>query len=296
MKPPKFAYAAPETLAEALELLAEGGPDARLLAGGQSLVPAMNFRLARPSLLIDLGSVPGLRGLRRGDDGGLVAGPMTRHRDFERSALARELLPIAHAAMPNIAHLAIRNRGTIGGSLAHADPAGDWPALGLACNAKITVRSTSGTREVAARDFGRGLFETALQSGEMVSEIGFPRWGESLRWGLQKMARRRGDFAIVGVVVVGEIGTDEICSNLRIVVYGAADCACLVPEAQGVLEGRVPTAARVAEASRAAAGAIATRSDLHASAAYRTELIEALTQRALWQAFGEVVPAVSRAA
>lgn len=296
MKPPKFAYAAPDTLEDALKLLAEGGPDARLLAGGQSLVPAMNFRLARPSLLIDLNSVPGLRGLRRGDDGGLVAGAMTRHRDFERSALACELLPLVHAAMPTVAHLAIRNRGTIGGSLAHADPAGDWPALCLVCDGQIAIRSSAGTREVAATVFGRGLFETALQPGEMVSEIRFPPGTNALRWGLQKMTRRQGDFALVGVAVVGELNSDGQCSHLRIVVYGASDCARLAPEAQGVLEGRAPTLALVGEAGRAAASVIETRSDLHASAAYRTELIAVLVQRALGQAFVDKFPAASRAA
>jgi len=250
----------------------------------------MNFRLARPTLLIDLNRVPGLRGLARAPDGGVVAGAMTRHRDFEFSALVRDLLPLAHAAMPSVAHRAIRNRGTIGGSLAHADPSGDWPALCLACDARMTIRSSTGTRDVAAEAFGRGLFETALQAGEMLAEVHFPAWGARRRWGLQKMTRRQGDFAIVGVVVVADAGPDGRCTNLRNVVYGATDCAQLVHEASDMLEGRVPTQVRIGEAARAAAAAVPTRSDLHASGAYRTELVEALTHRALSQAFPEALP------
>lgn len=254
----------------------------------------MNFRLARPSLLVDLGGVPGLRGLARAPDGGVIAGAMARHSDFEFSPLVRDLLPLAHAAMPHVAHRAIRNRGTLGGSLAHADPAGDWPALCLACDAQVTIRSTAGTRAVAAEAFGRGLFETALQPGEMLTEVRFPAWG-ARRWGLQKMTRRHGDFAIVGAIVVG--GTDAAgrCAGLRIVVYGATDCARLVHEAMGVLEGRVPARARIHVAARAAAAAIPTRADLHASAAYRTELVEALTARALLQAFPEASPVAEAA-
>ena len=247
----------------------------------------MNFRLARPAILIDLNRVPGLRGLARAADGGLVAGAMTRHSDFEFSPLARELLPVAHAAMPAIAHRAIRNRGTLGGSLAHADPAADWPALCLACDAQMTVRSRSGARTVAARGFARGLFETALRPGEMLTEVAFPAWERARRWGLQKMTRRQGDFAIVGVVVVAAADGEGRSTGLRVVVYGAAECAQLVPAAAEVLEGRPPTGARIDAAARAAAGAVPTRSDLHASSAYRSELVQTLVRRALLQAFPE---------
>lgn len=292
MKPPKFDYVAPVELSQALALLTRGGADARLLAGGQSLVPAMNFRLSRPSLLIDLNRVAELRGLRRADNGDLIAGAMTRHRDFELSPLVRELLPLAHAAMPGVAHLAIRNRGTIGGSLAHADPAGDWPALCLACDAQIALQSTHGTRSVDAESFGRGLFATALAEGEMLTEVRFPVWSETRSWGLQKMTRRWGDFAIVGAVCVADTDANGCCRRVRIVVYGASDCAQLVREAAGVIENRIPSAALLREAARAAAGAVNTRSDLHASAAYRTELVETLTRRALAQA----LPAAREAA
>ncbi len=285
MKPPKFEYAAPAELGQVFGLLAGGGPDARLLAGGQSLVPAMNFRLARPSLLIDLKRVAGLRGLGRSDDGALIAGALTRHRDFELSPLVRDLLPLAHAAMPGVAHVAIRNRGTIGGSLAHADPAGDWPALCLACDAQIVMQSARGPRSIEAERFSRGLFETALGEAEVLTEVRFPPWREGRRWGLQKMTRRWGDFAIVGALCVADTDANGRCGRIRIVVYGASDCAQLVREAAGVIEDRVPSAALLREAARAAAAAVSTRSDLHASAAYRTELVESLTRRALAQAF-----------
>lgn len=280
MKPAPFEYAAPASLGEALALLAGGGPDARPLAGGQSLVPAMAFRLARPSLLVDLGRIAKLRGLRAADDGGVLAGAMTRHRDFETSALVKERLPLVHAAMRQVAHLPIRSRGTIGGSLAHADPAGDWPALCLVCDAQLTLVSTRGTRTVRTREFLKGVYDTALEHGEIVSEIRFPPWPRGRRWGLQKMARRLGDFAIVGVACVVDVDGAS-----RIVVYGAADRALEAPAASKVLDGKRPDAKLLQAAASAAAASVPARSDLHADAAYRTELIEALTLRALQQAF-----------
>jgi carbon-monoxide dehydrogenase medium subunit len=285
MKPAPFEYAAPTSVGEALSLLAGSGPDARPLAGGQSLVPAMAFRLARPSLLVDLGRIPGLRGLRADDDGGVVAGAMTRHRDFETSALVQERLPLVHAAMRQVAHLPIRSRGTIGGSLAHADPAGDWPALCLACDAELTLVSTGGVRILRTADFLRGVYDTALEHGELVSEIRFPGWPRGRRWGLQKMARRLGDFALVGVACVVDLDAAGRCAASRIVVHGAADRALEVPAASALLDARRPDAGTLAAAARAAAASVPARGDLHADAAYRSELIEALTLRALQQAF-----------
>lgn len=284
MKPAPFEYAAPPDVARALALLASGGPDARPLAGGQSLLPAMAFRLARPSLLVDLGRIGALRGLRLAADGSAIAGAMTRHRDFETSPLVRERLPLVQAGMRTLAHLPIRCRGTIGGSLAHADPAGDWPALCLACDAELTLASSKGTRMLRLADFLKGVYATALAPGEIVSEIRFPPWPPRRRWGLQKMARRLGDFAVVGVACTLDLDAAGSCATSRIVVYGAADRAVLATAASAELDGREPDDTRLRAAARAAAASVPARGDLHAAAAYRTELIEVLALRALRQA------------
>ena len=180
MKPARFKYRRIHDLGEALRLLEDGGADARALAGGQSLVPAMNLRLARPTLLVDLNRIPGLRGLRATEDGTVIAGALTRHSDFEFSDLVAQRLPILRAAMAGVAHPAIRNRGTIGGSLAHADPAGDWPALCVACDAQLVLNSRRGERIVPATEFSRGFFSTALSDAELITEIRFPAWPRNL--------------------------------------------------------------------------------------------------------------------
>ena len=258
-------------------------PDARALAGGQSLVPAMNFRLARPAVLVDLGRIASLRGFRVDEDGSVVAGGMTRHRDFETSDEVRRRLPLVHAAMPGIAHPAIRSRGTIGGSLAHADPAADWPALALACDATITLASPSGTRTLAADAFLRDVFDTALRPGELLTEVRFPAWPASRRWGLQKHSRRRGDFAIVGVACTVDV-EDLHCRRARLAVYGAGSRAVLARSCMEFLQGKTCTGPVIEEAARLAAGEVGTRGDLHASAEYRTELVGVLARRALDQA------------
>lgn len=287
MKPAPFRYRRPGTVADALQCLVEGGSDARVIAGGQSLVPAMNFRLARPSLLVDLGRIPSLRGIRVADDGSVVAGAMTRHSDFEFSELIRERLPLLHAAMPGIAHLPIRSRGTIGGSVAHADPAGDWPALCVACEAELLLTSRAGERTVAAEKFSAGFFSTVLDEGEILAEIRFPVWPKGRRWGLKKMTRRRGDFAIVGIVCTVDLAESGLVDAARIVVYGATDAPLLLHEAAALLTGRPPSPERVEAAAAKATETTPVRSDLHASAEYRAELVQVLTRRALNQAMPE---------
>lgn len=246
-------------------------------------MPAMNFRLARPALLVDLGRIAALRGLRVADDGRVVAGGMARHREFETSEEVRRRLPLVHAAMPGIAHPAIRSRGTIGGSLAHADPAADWPALALACDAELVLASPAGARTVAADAFLKDVFETALRPGELVTEVRFPAWPASRRWGLHKQARRRGDFAIVGVACTVDVEGGR-CSRARVAVYGAGPRAVLARSCMAFLEGKAPSEAALADAARLAAGGVDPRGDLHASAEYRRDLVQALTRRALAQA------------
>ncbi|MSP98227.1 MAG: xanthine dehydrogenase family protein subunit M [Betaproteobacteria bacterium] len=285
VKAASFRYKRPASLADALCLLGEGGPDARAIAGGQSLVPAMNFRLARPALLVDLGSIAALRGIRVADDGSLVAGAMTRHSDFEFNESVRERLPLLYAAMPGIAHMPIRNRGTIGGSLAHADPAGDWPALCVACGAELVLKKGGSERIVPAENFSRGFFSTALAEGELISEIRFPAWPKGRRWGLTKMNKRRGDFALAAVACIVDLDGAKV-SAARIVVYGATDAPLLLADAGDHLVGHVPATEKV-EAAAIAAARTPVRSNLHASAEYRRELVRVLTRRALEQALPE---------
>jgi aerobic carbon-monoxide dehydrogenase medium subunit len=269
VKPAAFDYRAPRSVEEALSLLqAHAGEGAKLLAGGQSLVPVLNFRLAAPSLLIDLNRIAALAGIRAGGDGGLRLGAMTRNREIERSELVRTRNPLLHSAMPYIAHAQIRNRGTIGGSLAHADPAAELPAVCIACEADIVAVGRRGERSVRADEFFRGLFTTALEPDELLTEVRFPAWPARRRFAFDEVSRRHGDFAIVGVAVLYD------APAARVVVFGAQDAPRLF-----VFSGQAP-----ADAGRAAAKDIAPRSDHHASADYRRELVEVLTRRALEKA------------
>lgn len=284
MKPPAFEYHCPASIEHVLALLGEHGDQAKLLAGGQSLMPALNFRLAAPSVLVDLNRIEALGGVRTASDGRLAAGAMTRHRFFETDASIGRHLPLVQHAMASVAHVAIRNRGTIGGSLCHADPSAEWPALCLACEAGMVIRGAGGLRRVRADDFSLGLFTTALAPEEILVEVDFPPWPEGRRWGFQEIARRHGDFAIVGVACVLDLDADGRCHHARIVVFGAADGPVLASDAANELMQRVPGASDSLRAARAARSAIDCRSDQHASAHYRSELIEVLTERAIAEA------------
>ncbi len=295
MKPPAFEYAAASSVEEALALLEAHGEDARLLAGGQSLMPALNFRLASPSALIDLNTVAALAGVSTDAQGNLIAGAMTRHRFFETSELIARRWPLLQHAMASVAHVAIRNRGTIGGSLCHADPSAEWPALCLACDARMTIRSRSGRRQVGAAEFSQGLFSTALAPGELLEQVVFPAWPPTRRWGFQEIARRRGDFAIAGVACLLDIDGGGVCGAARIVVFGVADGPMLMADAAASLTGRVADDPAVRSAAEQARGGVACRADHHASAEYRAELVEALTARALVQALTQPPPPSSHA-
>ncbi len=286
MKPPAFDYAAPATLAQALALLGKSVDGAKLLAGGQSLVPVLNLRLASPSLLIDLNRIAGLSGLSRAEDGALLAGAMTRHRAFELSRLVSQTHPLLGHAMAFVAHAQIRNRGTIGGSLCHADPAAEWPALCLTCDAEMALATMAGTRVVPAADFSQGVYTTALAADEILASVRFPAWPPGRRWGFQELSRRRGDFAIVGAIVLLDLDVKELCTHARVVVFGAGDAPVVVAQAAACLVGNRIEARAVRAAACAAQTHVQTRSDHHASADYRSELVEVLTRRALSQAAG----------
>jgi CO/xanthine dehydrogenase FAD-binding subunit len=285
LKPAPFRYFAPHTLDEALALLADYGDEAKVLAGGQSLVPAMNFRLAQPDVLVDLNSIADLFYLRPTSDGGLQIGGMTRQRTLERDPLVAQRAPLIHDTMPHIAHVQIRNRGTIGGSLAHADPAAELPAVALALDASFRLRSQTRERSVKASDFYVGLFATALEPDEILVEVAVPSLPPRTGWSLQEMARRHGDYALVGVAAICTLDEQGDCRQVRIALLSVGDGPVLAQQAMKGLLGERPTDGLIlAIAETAANEDIDPGGDIHASAAYRRHLAKVLTRRALTSA------------
>jgi carbon-monoxide dehydrogenase medium subunit len=284
MKPAAFDYYRPRTLDEALSLLMEHGSDAKPLAGGQSLIPAMNFRLATPAVLIDLNALNTLDYLKQEADG-LHVGSMTRQRTVERSALAAKAAPLMIETLPFVAHVAIRNRGTIGGSLAHADPAAELPAVMLALDAKFRLRSNARSRTVAADDFLVGLFTTAIEPGELLAEVIIPNPAPRTGFAFREISRRHGDFALAGVAVAVTVDGDGRCSTARIALLSVGDRAMVAQLAAQALIGQTPSVEAIRAAADAAAQEIDPPSDIHASAKYRRQLVNVLTRRALAQAF-----------
>lgn len=288
MKPAAFDYHCPRTLDEVLDLLAEHGPDAKPLAGGQSLIPAMNFRLATPAVLVDLNKVAGLSHLvHAAPDGmpGLHLGAMTRHRELERSAMVAQHAPLVSAAMPFVAHAAIRTRGTLGGSLAHADPAAELPAVMLALDARVTLSRRDGSRVVAADAFFTGLFATALEPGELLTAVTVPPRPPRSAFAFLELSRRHGDFALAGVAVA--VATDDTgrVSAARIALLSVGDRAVLARDAAEALVGQAPGAEAIRAAAAAVDRDIDPPGDIHASSRYRRHLAGVLTRRALTQAF-----------
>lgn len=286
MKPAPFDYFAPTSTEEALSLLAEHGYDAKILAGGQSLVPTMNFRLAQPAVLVDINNVPGLAFIEETEDGGLHIGAMTRQRAVEKSKLVRERAPLLHETMPYIAHIQIRNRGTFGGSLAHADPAAELPAVAVALGGRFQVQSAEQSRWVDAADFYVGLFATDLTPEEILTVVELPPMAARAGWSMQEIARRHGDYAIVGVAAYVALDEEQKCSHAKLVFLSVGEGPTEAYAAQEVLIGEVPNdAILAAAAATAAASDIEPTDDIHASADYRRHLANVLGHRALTQAF-----------
>jgi len=284
MKPAPFDYFAPSTLPQALRLILELGDRGKILAGGQSLVPAMNFRLARPEALIDINGLTELSYLKS-EDGWLRVGALVRHAAFERPEPAlRGILPsfLARVAR-HVAHAPIRHRGTFVGSLAHADPAAEWCAVALALEAEIVLRGASRERTLPARDFFRGLFTTALEPDEIVTEIRLPLLGDVWRLGFAEFSRRAGDFAVALAVVAVRLEGGR-ASEARIVLGGIADRPIRAPEAERELLGASLDDQAVRRASARVAATVEPFADIHATAEYRRDLAAAMTRRALRQA------------
>jgi aerobic carbon-monoxide dehydrogenase medium subunit len=288
VKPAPFSYLCPATVEEALELLTRHGDDARLLAGGQSLLPILNFRLARYRFLIDLNRIAALSYIRI-DGGMLDLGAMTRQRAIEASDVVARDAPLLAEATPHIAHLSIRNRGTIGGSLCHADPAAEYPAVMLALDAQMAVASRAGMRTVAASDFFAGPLQTALAPDELLTGIRLPRRQPGQGFAFDEVSRRCGDFALIGVAAALTL-RDGVIAQARIAICGLASGVVRAPEVERVLEREGAAPETIGRAATLAASSVVAQSDLHASADYRAHLIEVLTRRVVGRAFRDASP------
>jgi carbon-monoxide dehydrogenase medium subunit len=281
MKPPAFDYVVPESLEEALQAARQGGSDAKFLAGGQSLVPAMNFRIAAPALLIDLNRLPGLADVRREADG-LHLGAMTRQRTLEFDRGVAEAAPLLAEAVPFIAHPQIRNRGTVGGSLVHADPAAELPVLAVALGARLRARSIDGERWIPADEFFQGMFTTAMAPEEMLVEVVIPPRAERSGSCFLEFSRRRGDYALMGLAAVVRLDSSGACLEARLVYLNAGDGPTSAPQAAAMLAGRrIDAAAAESAAAFAAEKEIAPTGNLHASPAFQRHLARVLGRRAI---------------
>ena len=290
MKPPPFEYLAPESLPEALEILAANGDDAKVLAGGQSLVPAMNFRLVEPGLLVDLNGLSELSYVSEEASREIRIGAMTRQRVIEMDSLIEGAIPLLHETMPNIAHAQIRNRGTIGGSLVHADPAAELPLIMVALNGRFKMRRSAGERWVAASDFYQGIFATDLEDDEILVEVGIPPLNANSGTCFLEFARRKGDYALLGVAVILTLDGAGICSDARLVYLNAGDVPMVAADAAAILVGELPSPIVFEEAaSHAVEHEIAPMGDIHASVPYLNHLARVLTLRALNQAFNRAM-------
>jgi carbon-monoxide dehydrogenase medium subunit len=279
MKPARFAYVRPESIAEAAEHLAVHGSDAALLAGGQSLVPLLSLRLARPRVVVDLTRVAGASAIeRRG--GFLELGAMARQRAVERSALVRELCPLLAEALGHVGHVATRNRGTVVGSIAHAHPAAEVPAVALALDARIEAVSRAGRRTIPAGELFTGPLETSLRRDEVIESVRFPVT-DGARTAFAELSRRSRDLPLAGAVVLVTLGGDGEVRAASLVGFGVGGTPARLPNAERALLGRRPTAGAIRAAAAEAAAEVEPLAEIHADARYGRELLATLLERAL---------------
>jgi carbon-monoxide dehydrogenase medium subunit len=286
MKPAPFDYCAPTTIEGALARLAEHGWDAKVLAGGQSLIPMMNFRLAQPAVMVDLNNIPELSYIKAARDGGVRFGAMTRQRQVEHDPLVAERAPMIHHAMPKIAYPQVRNRGTFGGSISHADPSAELVAASVALRGRFRLGSQKrGERWVAADEFFVGLFATLLEPDELLLEIALPPMPKGSGWSFLEVARRHHDFALVGVAAM--VTLDGVtCEEARLVYFSVGDGPVEAHQAGALLKGQEPTPEAIREAAETAGEVdVEPNADIHASTEYRRHLVKVLGRRALQEAF-----------
>lgn len=284
MKPAPFEYHVPGSLEQALELKAQYGEEAKILAGGQSLVPAMNFRVVQPSLLVDLNRVSELSYIRE-DGNAIRVGSMARERHLEFDKAIEMRLPLLHEAVPNIAHPQIRNRGTIGGSIVHADPAAELPMLMMALDAKLKAKNKSAERWLDAKDFFAGMFTTALKPDEILVEIEIPIMPSRTGWSFMEVAPRSGDYAMMGIAALVTLDKSGKCGSAKLVYLNAGDGPVDAIEAAQSLEGETLNEKLIASAAAIASGKeINPFGNIHASVEFQRHLARTLTQKALKQA------------
>ena len=287
MKPPRFEYVAPGTLDEAVRSLDALGPGAKVLAGGQSLMPMLSMRLARPDALVDLNGVAGMDALRR-DDGELVVGAMVRHHDAATSPVVAGACPLLTRALPFVGHAAIRHRGTISGSVAHADPAAELPAVAVALGATMVATSVRGTRSITAEAFFESWFTTALEPDEVLTEIRFPVQEPAAGSSFKEIARRHGDFAQAGVAATVRLDGDVV-ADARLVALAAGPAPVRLRAAERALTGRVLDADVLGAAGAAAADEVRPGSDVHSPAGYKRAVLGTLVARAVREAADEAM-------
>lgn len=287
MKFADFEYHAPGTAAEVVGLLASRPGEAKIISGGQSLLPTMAYRLAQPALLVDVRNVAGLSRISV-DASGVHLGARTRWRDIEDAAPLATAHPLLQEAISHVAHYQVRNRGTVGGSLAHADPASELPCIAVTCDAELRVLGPGGERIVRADGFFTGPLSTTLADDEMILELRLPPWAPGRRWGFQEFARRSGDFALAGVALFYDLDAQQRAANVHVGVVGACSLPHRLAAAEAALTGTTVDAAAIAVAARAASGEVDPPTDIHATAAYRRALVGTLLERALRQAAARV--------
>lgn len=283
MKPAQFEYFDPGTLNEALGLLREHGDDAKVLAGGQSLVPLMNFRLARPKAIVDVNKVPDLDYIREAD-GMIHIGALTRQRSVEGSALIKAKCPLLYDATYWVGHLAIRTRGTVGGTIAHADPAAEYPCVLAALEGEVVVTGQGGQKVVKPEEFFITFLTTSLQPTEMVTEVRFPKIPPETGWHFMEFSRRHGDFAIVGVAAMVQLDKQRKCTDARIALCGVGGAPFKARTAENMLKGTELTDKVIQAASEKVGEEVEPEGDLHGSAEYRKHLAKVLTGRTLKKA------------
>jgi CO/xanthine dehydrogenase FAD-binding subunit len=284
MKPSQFEYARASSVEEAVSLLAQHRDDAKVIAGGQSLMPMLAFRVASPKLLVDIGRIATLRRITV-DERGVALGALVRWVDIERHLALAQAHPLLSEAVKHVAHYQIRNRGTVGGSLAHADPAAEMPGIACVCDAEIEIVGPNGRRSFPATEFFTGPLTTTLAPDEIIIAIRFPAWKQNRRWAFHEFARRRGDFALAGVALFYDADQGRTVEP-HVAAIGVGDTPVRLTAVERVLAGRPIDAAAIADAAAAARDSVDPPGDIHAPGDYRRALLGVLLERALARAAG----------
>lgn len=279
MKMPPFDYACPASLDEAVSLLASN-EGAKVLSGGQSLIPLLAFRMAHPPMLVDIQNIAGLDAIEISPDG-LRVGARVRWCQIEEDRRLAEAHPLFQEMISHVAHYQIRNRGTVGGSLAHADPAAEMPGVAMVCDCDIVVTGASGERIIPSSSFFTGPLQTALGDDEIITEVRFPPWPRSRRWGFQELSRRKGDFAMAGVAAFYDLDAQGKVKDAHVGVIGAGDTPVRLAEVEQLLDGKVLDDGLIARAQELASASVHPNSDIHGAADYRKSLVGTLTARVL---------------